>query len=145
MIKIIYNIKNLKLKQNLRFFLFVLYNIYLRMCSTNFDFVGFSSQYSYPNDSYYRHRQPLYPYKSCNPHLAAANQLAVRRRHTCSCCCNTANNICRNRLALRPWTSENSTGVTSLPQISNQFGSVYSRKPCPGKCDRPRKCHPLCH
>ena len=90
----------------------------------------------------YQKYHQVYTFNTCNPTLAVANQLSFPRRFTSLCACNEANTLCRTTAALSKWNDPNSTSA-ALPAIECQF-CFYTVKRCPLKCERSRKCHPLC-
>lgn len=92
-----------------------------------------------PQQHYY---QPVYTFNSCNPSLAIANQISFPRRFTSPCSCNSANTLCRVSAGLDKWNDPNSTSAV-IPAIECQF-CWYTVKRCPKKCEKPRKCHPIC-
>ena len=109
--------------------------------------------YSHPG-SHCVHRHPYTPY---NQSLTIANQVApvnisrsgvgiggtFKNRYVSLCACNSANLICRSHTAGKMWCPSNSTCSQVAPAIECQFCN-YNVKRCPGKCQTPRKCHPLC-
>lgn len=76
-------------------------------------------------------------------HIANEMYRTGVKRYTSLCACNSAKTTCRSHIGCQKWCDPNKTCHKCAPAIACQF-CYYSVKPCPTKCQTPRKCHAMC-